>query len=147
MVIALVGPITTLAINAATFAVSAAITIYGVRSRPAATSHNGTQTVMADSRDGLRYVFGDLWLRACLHLVWSVPMFAVAPEAIIYPYARSLQLRSRLVVPFALLAGASLLPLALQPRSECAVTHGEADSKQAKDRMAATNAGVSTCRS
>jgi MFS family permease len=88
--VALVGPVAALAIDAATFAASAAITVYGVRSRPAATRHDPEKTVVADSRDGLRYVFGDPWLRACLLLVWFVPMFALAPEAIIYPYARSL---------------------------------------------------------
>ncbi|MDN3359633.1 MFS transporter [Actinomadura sp. DC4] len=146
MIVALVGSTTALTVDAATFVASAAITVYGVRSRPAPTRSGRSRTVVADSRDGLRYVFGDRWLRTCLLLVWFVPMFAFAPEAIIYPYAKELNggattaglilasstfgfacgavvmtralaplTRLRLVAPFAMVAGAILIPLALEP--------------------------------
>jgi MFS family permease len=146
MVVALADPTTSLLTDAATFLASAAITGYGVRSRPAPTRPDRSRTVAGDTWDGLRYVFGDRWLRTCLLLVWFVPLFALGPEAIVYPYARRLgggattaglilaasslgfacgavlmtrtltvPVRRRLVAPLAILTGASLLPLVLEP--------------------------------
>ncbi|MEO3797368.1 MFS transporter [Nonomuraea sp. B10E15] len=90
MLVAATGHERALVINAATFAISAALTAIGVRSRPRALPRDSARSVLGDAREGMRYVFADPWLRACLLLVWSVSMFAHAPEAIAHPYATHL---------------------------------------------------------
>lgn len=146
IVVALIGPVGALIVNAGTFFLSAALTAYGIRSRPAAKPPGRSASVMADMREGLRHVFGDPWLRGCLLLVWPVSMFAHASEAIAYPFAKSLgggaptaglmlasaaagfvlgallltralppRRRDRLILPFAILSGAALIPTVFAP--------------------------------
>jgi hypothetical protein len=71
--------------NAASFAFSATI----VRLRLADYPNPGEQsrgTVLRDSLDGARRVFGYVELRRLLLVGWLAPMFAVAPEALAAPY-------------------------------------------------------------
>ncbi|GIM89945.1 MFS transporter [Paractinoplanes toevensis] len=91
VVVAAIGPVWSLIGNAATFALSAALIALGVARRPAALVADGVpQRLLAQSREGIRYILADPWLRTCLALVWVASGFAFAPEAIAYPYAISL---------------------------------------------------------
>ncbi|MBU2667828.1 MFS transporter [Actinoplanes bogorensis] len=87
IVVATIGPVWSLLANAATFVASAALIAAGVGHRPAAARSTG---LLAESRDGIRYLWADPWLRRCLALVWVASAFSFAPEAIAYPYAASL---------------------------------------------------------
>ncbi|MCO8273647.1 MFS transporter [Actinoplanes sp. TRM 88003] len=90
VVVAVIGPVWSLLGNAATFALSAALITIGVVRRPAALTGDGPQGLLAQSREGIRYIVADPWLRTCLALVWVASGFSFAPEAIAYPYAASL---------------------------------------------------------
>jgi predicted MFS family arabinose efflux permease len=46
--------------------------------------------MIGDSVEGLRYVFGDRWLRGCLLLVWFGLALPYGSEAVAYPLARAL---------------------------------------------------------
>ncbi|TDD23374.1 MFS transporter [Nonomuraea diastatica] len=149
--VVLITPVGALLVNAATFALSAALIWRGVRPRPAPAA-DGTWSPLRDARAGVRYVFGDPWLRACLLLVWLVPAFAFGAEAVAYPLAHELgggpelagvimatialgyatgallltrwtppAVRDRALLPLAALAGAALLPLFAQPPAAVAL--------------------------
>ncbi|MEU4244093.1 MFS transporter [Actinoplanes sp. NPDC026619] len=90
VVVAAAGPVWSMLADAATFALSAALIALGVTRRPAALAGAAPQRLLAQSRDGIRYILADPWLRTCLALVWVASGFAFAPEAIAYPYAASL---------------------------------------------------------
>ncbi|MBL7253197.1 MFS transporter [Paractinoplanes lichenicola] len=90
LVVAAIGPVWSMLGNAATFALSAALIALGVARRPAALPDGETAGLLAQSRDGIRYILADPWLRTCLALVWIATGFSFAPEAIAYPYAESL---------------------------------------------------------
>ncbi|MEV1002699.1 MFS transporter [Nonomuraea sp. NPDC050202] len=144
--LSVVEPEGALLFNSLTFSLSAALTAYGVLSRPAPASAGPRTSAPAGFRVGLRHVFGDPWLRNCLMLVWLVSACVHAPEAIVYPLAVTLggaaplagmllsatalgfatgaflltrvltpSVRDRLIVPFAVVAGAALLPLITVP--------------------------------
>lgn len=89
VIVLAIGPVAALLSNAATFVLSALLIVAGVRSRPA-MPQTGRTGLLAQSRDGVRYLLADPWLRACLALVWIASGFTFAPEAIAYPYAISL---------------------------------------------------------
>lgn len=89
VIVLAVGPVAALLGNAATFAASALLIVAGVRRRPAVPPTGGTG-LLAQSRDGVRHIRADPWLRTCLALVWVASGFTFAPEAIAYPYAVSL---------------------------------------------------------
>jgi predicted MFS family arabinose efflux permease len=144
LVVAVAGPPRALLVNAATFLVSAALIVRGVRARPAPRA--ATVTLWQDFRDGARYLLADRWLRGCLLLVCAGSAFTFAAEGIAFPYARSLgggaataglllaapsvgftagalvltravapATRDRLLVPFAVLSTAALVPLWFSP--------------------------------
>jgi predicted MFS family arabinose efflux permease len=121
VVVAAIGPVWSLLGNAATFALSAALIALGVTRRPAALAGGVPQGLLAQSRDGIRYIRADPWLRTCLALVWVASAFSFAPEAIAYPYAASLgggpaQAGLLLAAPSAgFLVGAILLTRVLPP--------------------------------
>ncbi|MBL7253121.1 MFS transporter [Paractinoplanes lichenicola] len=87
VIVAAVGPVWSLAGNAVTFALSALLIAVGVANRPAALPEGETSGLLAQTRDGIRYILADPWLRTCLALVWIASAFSFAPEAIAYPYA------------------------------------------------------------
>lgn len=93
VIVSLAGPAAVLAVNAATFAVSAAAIWRGLRYRAASARPAGSAPrplLVRDSLAGARYVLSDAWLRGSLLLVWLAAAFAYAPEAIAYPFAREL---------------------------------------------------------
>uniref|UniRef100_UPI000B062620 MFS transporter n=1 Tax=Nonomuraea sp. SBT364 TaxID=1580530 RepID=UPI000B062620 len=91
LVVALVGPGVSLAIDAATFAGCALITAVTVRRRPAAGRRDGGGSWRASTGTGLRLVTGTPRLRGLLVLALMCA-FHVIPEGIAVPYAASLGL-------------------------------------------------------
>ncbi|GAB2602651.1 MFS transporter [Paractinoplanes abujensis] len=87
VVVAAAGPVWSLAGNAVTFALSALLIAVGVAHRPAAVGEDQTTGLLAQTRDGIRFILADPWLRSCLALVWVASAFSFAPEAIAYPWA------------------------------------------------------------
>jgi len=89
-VVALVGPRTTLGIDAATFVLSAVLIRLTVQHRPAVhnrepAGHGGARRWFGD----LGLVFGDQQLRSLLSLAWLAGLFVV-PEGLAAPYAADL---------------------------------------------------------
>lgn len=91
MLVAAVGPGAGLTVNAATFAVSALVTRFGVRYRePVATSaEGGWRAFFRSTTAGARLVWQDTALRTLVALNWLAG-FYVVPETIAAPYAATL---------------------------------------------------------
>ncbi len=79
-----------LALNAATFALSALLLRVGTRHRPArqGSGEHGMRSLAGDSWRGVRLVLGSPTVRPLLLLGWIPPLFAVVPEALAAPYVR-----------------------------------------------------------
>jgi predicted MFS family arabinose efflux permease len=114
-VVAVLDPHKTLAIDAATFAVSALIVLAGVRSRPAPARAGGTwASLWSVSADGIRIVFGSRLLLTLLLFGWLAG-FYIVPEGLAVPYGRSLHGNTLTVgllmaaVPLGMVIGAFLL--------------------------------------
>jgi MFS family permease len=87
LVIAAIGPHVGLAVDAATFVVSAGILRLGVRPhRLAATAPAGSQTYRAQLRSGVRLIAADPRLRTWLGLAWLYGLYVV-PEGLVAPFA------------------------------------------------------------
>lgn len=89
-VVLAVGPPQALALNAATFGVSALILVLGLRRReaPASQADRGGRSLWRNTRDGARLVFGDPTLRSLVGFAWLCA-FYVVPEGLAVPYART----------------------------------------------------------
>ncbi len=74
-----------LALDAASFALSAALVQLGTRRRPAVALHVET-SLLRDSLSGVRAMLAHRGIRRLLLLSWMVPVFEVAPEALAAPY-------------------------------------------------------------
>jgi MFS family permease len=89
-VVALLNPYRTLAIDAATFGISALIAATMIKARPAPSREPGIKvSVWSVSRDGVRTVFGDPSLRTLLLFGWLAG-FYIVPEGLAVPYADKL---------------------------------------------------------
>ncbi|MEO3779740.1 MFS transporter [Micromonospora sp. B11E3] len=86
--IAAVNPTAALLINAATFAVSAALVRFGVRDRPPAMSAAHRSHLLRETGEGFRIVFGTPVLRAIALLVFSSMLFSIVPEGLAAAWAR-----------------------------------------------------------
>ena len=86
--VAAVGPSTALALDAVTFAVSAAVVRFGVAARPCprAASDAVRSSWRRDIADGVRVVFSDRRRRTLALLAWLVGCYVV-PEGLAAPYA------------------------------------------------------------
>lgn len=93
VVIAAVGPRAGLAIDAATFGLSALLLQFGLRSRPAPRGAAATATddvgYGGQLLAGLRYVLGSPRLRILLGLSWLAGLYVI-PEGVAPPYAAAL---------------------------------------------------------
>ena len=94
LVIALIGARAGLAIDAATFAVSAVLIRLAVKARPAAVAqpaaHQKTGPgLLTGLSSGLRLIFGDPGLRTLIGLSWLAGLYVV-PEGVAAPYAKDL---------------------------------------------------------
>ncbi|MBO0814074.1 MAG: MFS transporter [Actinobacteria bacterium] len=86
--VAAIGSRSALALDAATFAGSAALVRWGIRARPAAARRTA-RGPGADIAAGVRLVATDRALRTLMLLGWLVAFYAV-PEAVAAPYASEL---------------------------------------------------------
>src|SRR5579859_360371 len=87
--VAALGSRGALAIDAATFAVSAIVLRAGVHARPAPVRSADRQPVTRQLADGARLVFGNRQLRTAMLLGWLMG-FSTVPEALAVPYAARL---------------------------------------------------------
>ncbi|MER5382608.1 MFS transporter [Streptomyces sp. NPDC002688] len=85
LLLTVVSPRHALLVTVCTFLVSAVLLRFGTRRRPA-RAHRG-QALVRDSLGGARQVLADRRIRVLFLLFWVPPMFAVAPEALVAPYA------------------------------------------------------------
>ncbi|MEV6284857.1 MFS transporter [Kribbella sp. NPDC051770] len=83
--VAAVGPTWLLALDVATFALSAALIRFGTPSTPAPGARGGN-TIQA-SREGLRYLFTTPKVRTLLLLTWAAPAFSAVPDGLAVAYA------------------------------------------------------------
>jgi MFS family permease len=88
LVVAAVGPRPALAVDAATFAVSALVIALGIKRRPAAAA-TASEGPIAQIRGGMKLVFGDRALRTLVFFGWLVALYEI-PEGIAAPYAGAL---------------------------------------------------------
>jgi predicted MFS family arabinose efflux permease len=93
LVIAVIGARAGLAVDAATFAVSAALIRLGVKARPAAADPAAHQSTgpgfLAGVSSGMRLIFGSRNLRTLIGLSWLAGLYVV-PEGVAAPYASDL---------------------------------------------------------
>jgi MFS family permease len=88
--VAFLGVRSSLAIDAATFVVSALLVGLGIRKRPAAARPDaGQSSALARMAVGFKLIFGDPALRTLLLFGWLVAFYTI-PEGIAAPYAREL---------------------------------------------------------
>jgi hypothetical protein len=85
-----IGARFSLALDAATFVLSALLVGLGIRARPAAARpESGQPSPLARMRDGFRLVFTDRALRTITLLAWLAVFYAI-PEGVAAPYAARL---------------------------------------------------------
>jgi predicted MFS family arabinose efflux permease len=84
--VAAVGTGTALAIDSATFAVSALLLLAWVRHRDAPAARESLEGVWKAVAGGVRLVFDDPYLRAVLGLAWLAAFYAV-PQGLAVPYS------------------------------------------------------------
>jgi predicted MFS family arabinose efflux permease len=91
LVVAIIGSHRALAIDAATFLISAAVIRFGVASRPAVIADGRAQTrsVFGQIAAGARIIWHDRRLRSLVGLSWLVG-FAIMPEGLAVPYANEI---------------------------------------------------------
>ncbi len=94
LVIALVGARAGLALDAASFALSALLIMVAVKARPAAAGEMPAEgrfspSFLSGLSSGLRLIFGDPRLRVLLGLSWLAGLYVV-PEGVAAPYAHHL---------------------------------------------------------
>jgi Transmembrane secretion effector len=92
LVVAAVGPKWMLGADAASFLVSATLLRFGTTPTPASSQAGGRspRSVLRESMQGLRYVFGHGTLRRLLVLSWAVPAFSSAPDGLAVAYTAQL---------------------------------------------------------
>jgi MFS family permease len=90
LLLAATSPRGALAVDAGTFAVSAALVRFGTRARPARSAPLASSSLLRDSLGGVRSVLAHPLLRRVLLLGWLVPACSVAPEALAAPGVREL---------------------------------------------------------
>ncbi len=89
--VAAIGPRAALALDAASFAVSAAVLRYGLTHRPAASTHHQApgQRTLPGLLGGIRLVAGNRHLRLLLGLSWLAGLWVI-PEGLAVPYASAI---------------------------------------------------------
>ena len=85
--IAAASPATALLINAATFALSAALVRFGLRDRPPTMTAAHRSHLLRETAQGFRLVFGWPVLRAIAVLVFSAMVFSIVPEGLAAAWA------------------------------------------------------------
>ncbi len=140
VVIATVGPRSTLALNAVTFVVSAAM-VHSLRGSAASDRHADSAVGWAGVRAGARVWRDDALCRRALVLFVGVNMFMILPEALVVPYADELGAGSATVgVLAATIAVGNMIAMALAPTDTDASALLRAGALRAL--VLATGAGV-----
>ncbi|MER5335936.1 MFS transporter [Micromonospora sp. NPDC002717] len=85
--IAAFNPTVALLINAATFALSAALVRFGVADRPPAMTAAHRSHLLRETAEGFQIVFGTPVLRAIAVLVFAAMLFSVVPEGLAAAWA------------------------------------------------------------
>ncbi|SBT49923.1 MFS-type transporter involved in bile tolerance, Atg22 family [Micromonospora narathiwatensis] len=85
--IAAASPAAALLINAATFALSAALVRFGLRDRPPMMTAAHRSHLLHETAEGFRIVFGWPVLRAIAVLVFSAMVFSIVPEGLAAAWA------------------------------------------------------------
>jgi MFS family permease len=85
VLLVVVSPRSLIVINAVSFALSALLTRFGLRHRPAQTASARTPLLL-DSLRGAGAILANRGLRRLLLIGWLLPPFSVAPEALAAPY-------------------------------------------------------------
>ncbi|RLK13265.1 MFS transporter [Micromonospora sp. M71_S20] len=85
--IAAFNPTTALLVNAATFALSAALVRFGVADRPTAMTAAHRSHLLRETAQGFQIVFGTPVLRAIAVLVFAAMLFSVVPEGLAAAWA------------------------------------------------------------
>ncbi|MCM0675122.1 MFS transporter [Micromonospora phytophila] len=85
--IAAFSPTVALLVNAATFALSAALVRFGVADRPPAMTAEHRSHLLRETGQGFQIVFGTPVLRAIAILVFSAMLFSVVPEGLAAAWA------------------------------------------------------------
>jgi len=124
LLLAALSPRGALAVDAVSFAASAAVLRFGTRARRPRAGRAGSMA--RDSLAGLRAVLGHRQVRRILLFSWLVPACAIAPEALAAPYVTHIGLPARAAgfllmgIPAGTVAAdiiaARLLPTRLQRR-------------------------------
>ncbi|MEV0806227.1 MFS transporter [Micromonospora sp. NPDC050200] len=86
--VAALSPTVALLVNAATFAVSAALTRFGVRDREPEMTAAHRSHLLRETGEGFQIVFGTPVLRAIAVLVFSAMLFSIVPEGLAAAWAR-----------------------------------------------------------
>jgi MFS family permease len=87
--VAAIGSRPALAIDAATFAVSALLVARGVQRRPVGDAH-ATESYLGTIASGVKYVAGHPTLRTLLGFCWLAGLYVI-PEALAAPYAEDIE--------------------------------------------------------
>jgi MFS family permease len=82
-----ISPRVAIGIDVATFALSAAFVILGVRPRPSARAREQRSHLLREAAEGFRLVFGEPTLRALVILVFVMTMFSIVPEGLAAAWA------------------------------------------------------------
>ena len=82
-----VNPRLAVVLDAATFAVSAALIAGGLRNRPPAMSPDDRSHLLRETGEGFRVVFGNPVLRSVAVLVFALMLFAIVPEGLAAAWA------------------------------------------------------------
>lgn len=83
-----VNPRLAIVLDALTFAVSAALVLFGTRFRPAAVTPAHRRHLLRETADGFRLVFGSRVLRSIAVLVFTITLFAIVPEGLAAAWAQ-----------------------------------------------------------
>ena len=89
-IVVLVSARGALVIDSATFLLSALLLQYGVRHRPARAREPRQTSIMRETADGLRLVFGNPVLRVYVLMVWLTSALVYAPEGLAAPLSAEL---------------------------------------------------------
>jgi MFS family permease len=89
-VIAIIDPRAALLCNAAAFALSAMILLYGLKDRPPAMRAEDRSHLLRETAEGFRMVFGTPALRVIAVIVFTSMLFSIVPEGLASGWASSL---------------------------------------------------------
>jgi MFS family permease len=89
--VALISPQGALAADAATFLAAAVLFTFFLRPRPYVRNKpEKASSLLRETLEGIRYIFGNAEILPLMLIVWLVPLYLIAPEALATAYADEL---------------------------------------------------------